>query len=718
FAFNKSCLGNPTNFIDQSSVTFGTISSWNWNFGDGKGTSTQQNPTYTYSVVGTYLVKLIVSSTAGCIDSIIQTVVVNPVPVADFTANTVCRGTSTVFTNASTGANAWSWSFGDGGTSIVQNPVYNYAACGIYNVVLTVVSDSGCSHDTSITVQVKSVPYPNFITTNVCYGFTSSFTNQSTIGCRGRFAGWSWNFGDGSPLSSAQDTTHTYAAPGVYNVTLTVSSSDGCDSAIILPDTVYPLPIPAFKTNTSCLGSPASFTDQSTVTFGTITSWNWNFGDGSPSSPVQNPSHTYTASGIYNVTLTVASDNGCDSSITLPDTVFPVPTSAFISDTVCFGDSTQFTNKSSVIGGTIASWNWNFGDGTGTSTQKNPFYKYNSAGIYTVTLVTSVAGSSCTDTIKHVVKVNALPVDSIEGIYSVCFGTSTILTARGNGIISYSWSTIPAQTNQSVTVEPTVNTVYSLTVSNGKCTAVDTFLIKVASKPSVTIKGSNLVCQGDSVTLTANSSTGNYLWNNGSTTDSIVVTINKDSTYYVVTTNGCTDTAFDTINVIPVKNVGACCDTAIEPGGVAQLTASGAIKYTWTPATNIECAICPNTTATPTVSTTYTVMGTDSNGCHSYETIIVDVGCSTSYIVPNVFTPNGDGINDNFLIKAYGYASYSIEIYDRWGVLIYQTNTPYAPWDGRNMSGNDMPDGVYYYIIKSLCGSTEVDHHGFVQLIR
>jgi gliding motility-associated-like protein len=157
-------------------------------------------------------------------------------------------------------------------------------------------------------------------------------------------------------------------------------------------------------------------------------------------------------------------------------------------------------------------------------------------------------------------------------------------------------------------------------------------------------------------------------------------------------------------------------DTDIPLGGAASISASGFLNYIWSPSAGISCATCPNTTASPNTNTTYTVIGTDSLGCQSYATVTVDLLCST-YIVPNVFTPNGDGKNDNFLIDAFGFSSYHIEIYDRWGILMFTSDTPDSSWDGRNLKGQIAPDGVYYYIIKSKCGTNERNYNGFVQVI-
>src|SRR6185312_15502876 len=216
--------------------------SYNWNFGDGVGTSTVQNPTYTYGTAATYNVYVVLTNSNGCFDTVKSTAVVNPNPVADFSATTVCQGKPTVFTDLSTvktgTITAWSWNFGDASTSTIQNPTHVYAACGTYNVMLTVTTNGTCTHDTTITVTVNPVPVPKFTATSVCVGLTTTFTDGSTIGCGGTINSWSWNFGDSKGTSLNQNPTYTYGAPGTYTVSLTVSSSLGCDSAIKIPVTV------------------------------------------------------------------------------------------------------------------------------------------------------------------------------------------------------------------------------------------------------------------------------------------------------------------------------------------------------------------------------------------------------------------------------------------------------------------------------------------------
>jgi gliding motility-associated-like protein len=171
----------------------------------------------------------------------------------------------------------------------------------------------------------------------------------------------------------------------------------------------------------------------------------------------------------------------------------------------------------------------------------------------------------------------------------------------------------------------------------------------------------------------------------------------------------------------------ACCDTTIISGDTVTINAYGDVSYIWSPSTSLSCSTCPNPVASPTVTTTYTVVSTDSNGCKTSREVTVFVEC-VDFVVPNVFTPNNDGRNDDF-VPYYiiggtihngvgNVSSYTITIYDRWGKQVYNSSDPTKYWNGTlNNTNYLVPDGVYYYIIKATCGGNNYDHHGFVQVL-
>ncbi|MDD1705606.1 MAG: SBBP repeat-containing protein, partial [Methanoregulaceae archaeon] len=238
-------------------------------------------------------------------------------PSADFTfVLPNCTEILTVrFTDSSTNLpDNWSWQFGDGTTSVQQNPVHTYTSPGSYRVNLTVrktcinatVLNSTISKQ--FTVSLNSSPVADF-TANPSSG-TAPLTVRFNDTSSNNPFNWSWQFGDGS-LSSEQDPLHTYTSPGTYSVNLTVRNECGSDSVTKQVNvTVCPLPVADFTAN------PSSGTAPLTVWFNDTSSnnpfnWSWQFGDSGLSSE-QNPLHTYTSPGTYSVNLTVRNECGND----------------------------------------------------------------------------------------------------------------------------------------------------------------------------------------------------------------------------------------------------------------------------------------------------------------------------------------------------------------------------------------------------------------------
>jgi gliding motility-associated-like protein len=426
FSNTSACLNQTTSFTDLS-TTAGGITGWSWNFGD-TGSSTSSNPTHTYNSDGTYNVVLTVTSNNGCVSTITQPVTVHPLPAAAFSSTAQCFVDSVFFTDLSTvtsgTVNSWSWSFGDNGTSSSQDPGHFYTAPGTYTVQLIVASSFGCIDTITQNVTAQPSPLAEFGNSTVCLNAATSFTDSSTI-LFGSIVSWAWSFGDNG-TSSTQNPAHTYASPGTYNVTLVVTSAIGCSDTLVQQVNVNPLPQAAFDATGLCLSDGTMFTDLSTVSPGSITSWQWDFGDSNQSTQ-QNPTNFYPSQGSYNVTLIVQSAAGCLDTITQAYSVNPSPVASFspTSAIVNPGETINFTDGSTGS----STWYWEFGDNTGTSTQQNPSYTYSLGGIYTVTeIVTNAFG--CTDTIDHEVIVT-LPPDVATGFTPNGDGVNDVLYVMG-----------------------------------------------------------------------------------------------------------------------------------------------------------------------------------------------------------------------------------------------------------------------------------------------
>jgi gliding motility-associated-like protein len=193
-------------------------------------------------------------------------------------------------------------------------------------------------------------------------------------------------------------------AAGSVSVYFTSTNNGGCRATYdTINVTIIPSPTAAYSSISACPSFPVAFADASTSP-GTVTGWNWNFGDGSPASNSQNPAHVYGFGGPYNVQLIVTSNNGCVDTVTQVVNVFYKPVAEYSADGICQSDGTQFTDSSTVTGSTITGWLWNFGDGTGTNTNQNPSHFYATAGNFNASLIVQSA-QGCIDTVVNTIGV-------------------------------------------------------------------------------------------------------------------------------------------------------------------------------------------------------------------------------------------------------------------------------------------------------------------------
>lgn len=406
-AFNTSttCLYDSSIFLNTSqNPVMGTIAAWSWNFGDGSpNNTTDWSPAHLYATPGIYQVTLFTSSSnLGCADTIQDSVIVLPKPLADFSFADACFDQTINFTDASfvlpDTILSWTWDFGDNSIfNSFQSPGHNYAIAGAYTVKLFINTVNGCKDTVAHNVVAHPLPSVDYNALNVCDGNSVSFTNLSTILPTDTIQSYSWTFGDGTAAAASQNTSHLYAAAGAYAVKLTVTSNFGCTDSITKTTFVNPNPTVNF-TITDTIGCEpfcTSFQDASQITTGTNTQWAWNAGDGTPISNGQNFEHCYLNDSLfapisYTPVLTVTSDSGCISILTRPNliTVYPKPVAAFtVTPTVAsiVNPIITITNPSS---GTDF-WNWDFGD-QNNSNVSNPLpHTYADTGSFTITLMAS-----------------------------------------------------------------------------------------------------------------------------------------------------------------------------------------------------------------------------------------------------------------------------------------------------------------------------------------
>ena len=380
-------------------LTTGNVASWAWDFGDG-GSSTLQNPSHTYTTVGTYTVSLTATGAGGSnlstqVDLISAFGAASGCRVqrdADLGHEPAGRRVHPDLTNGSVAS--WSWDFGDGGSSALQNPSHTYTVVGTYTVALTATGAGGSNLSTQVDLITVSEPPPaaafSATPTSGINPLAVAFTDLTT----GNVASWAWDFGDGGS-SALQNPSHTYTVVGTYTVALTATGAGGSNlsTQVDLITVSEPPPAAAFSaTPTSGINPLAvAFTD---LTTGNVASWAWDFGDGG-SSTLQNPSHTYTVVGTYTVSLTATGAGGSHvaTQVDLITVSEAAPVAAILA-TPTSGAAPLAVSFTDLSTGNVSSWSWDFGDG-GSSSLQNPAHTYTTAGTYTVSL--SVSGSGGAD---------------------------------------------------------------------------------------------------------------------------------------------------------------------------------------------------------------------------------------------------------------------------------------------------------------------------------
>ncbi len=460
----SACVLSGVNVSSAGTTTPGAALSWD--FGDGH-TATGPSAANIYQNAGTYTIRLIARN-GGCSDTASNTIIINPRPVASFTYSPAfpCPAPSQItFTNTTTATGSYnsSWDFGDGFTSTAGSPVHTYTRDTIFTVKLTVTSSSGC---TSNMIQQLTILGALFsIHANPPGGCVPATIKLSdtllAVPPPGSPSGpylypvphtsWAWSFGDGSPGSSASAPAHTYFNTGNYNVTLAITTANGCNFYDTFVVHIGNHATPNFGTpqRNLCNNTQIQFFDSSISPNGPLTSWTWFFGNGG-FAVAQNPYYTYTAPGTYNVTL-ITNQNGCLDTITKLNYItigYPGSKPRFHVSCDTLG-LVHFVDSS--VGAT--SMLWRFGDGT-TSILTNPTHQYAVPGVYFASQITYNTTTGCKDSVTTTVIINNLTVNMSALDSNVC-PHDTIQLAPVIGGASASIASILKEVNWTVPGFPT-----------------------------------------------------------------------------------------------------------------------------------------------------------------------------------------------------------------------------------------------------------------------
>jgi gliding motility-associated-like protein len=630
------------------------------------------------------------------------------------------------------------------------------------------VSSAQCvvgSNQLSLTVQAGATA-AFAVADTTCLGNATVFTDKS-VSTGATITNWLWDFGD-NQTSTLQNPSHTYATSGTKIVHLTVTNSNGCTSTAN-PDTIYVSIPPTAKFNiplTGCVTQPVTITDQSTPGEGTITTWLWDYGDGTPTETKTNNqpfTHTFATASTtpYTVTLVVTGKGSCPVRKTNTIKINAIPAVNFGLPSVCQTDFYANFTDSTTIAGNSANFTylWNFGDKhatttyPNTSTLKNPQHHYSDTGRYVVSLtVTSAAGCAVTAT-KTLTVNGAIPVAGIIALDSLTLCSNREVRFVNQSTVDFGNITkvkiyydFDNDTTQQVIdnnpyygklyrhTYPEFHTpaykkykVYMLAYSGGSCGSSDLKVITLLATPSVTFPAIAAICQ-DAGTLqltvtpasSAVTATGVFSGTGVSATGLFDPTISGAGTFpikYIYTsTNTCADTVSQsiTVNATPTVNAGPTQLILEGSSGKLKATASDSVTYAWSPATFLNKTDILNPTVTPTDDITYTLTVTTTKGCSASSTVKVSV--LKKPIIPNTFTPNGDSVNDVWNIKYLNtYTDCTVNVYNRNGQRVFYSIGYPTAWDGR-YRGEDLPVGTYYYVINPKHGRGTLS--GYITIVR
>ncbi|MCB0509039.1 MAG: PKD domain-containing protein, partial [Bacteroidetes bacterium] len=392
-------------------------------------------------------------------------------PTANFSTSYICEDAATIFSDSSTAASgstitSWKWTFGDGNSSFANQPTNVYTTNGNYTVGFKVTTNQGCSDSISRVITVNKRPTASFYNLLSCSGLPTTFVDQSLANATS-VTDWIWDFGGLGSSNAIQNPTFQFPAAGTYNVQLTAVNDKNCRDSITLPITVKASPTANFSFDSACGISPIHFQYLATVPLpATLSSWKWDFGDGTFENAIKNAEHQYSVPGTYNVKLTVQSSDQCSNTIEKQVKSFDFPIVDFtISPTQCVGKEINFTDISYTPDGTpITQWNWYF-SGQATSTQQHPTYAFNQQGNYTIQL-TAKNAVGCSGTKLRSVAVSDPPIPAftfspqnglpplIVNFINQTVTSSNFIWDYGDGSPTYIGNTAPPHTYSTLGTYP------------------------------------------------------------------------------------------------------------------------------------------------------------------------------------------------------------------------------------------------------------------------
>ncbi len=684
-----TCINGPTPIsVAPNSAT--NIVQWT---GPGiVGSST--TPTITVNATGIYSV-VISNAVNTCTGAASVMVSQTPTLVIASTTNTMCsfgsNGSLNTVSLTASGATTYTWTGISGMANTagsVNNPNISFAANpGFATGSVSLVGVNGpCSNTVSYNIAIIPNPTITVTSASVCQGLGNQLVANGATN-------YNWSPSAGLSATSGATVTANPNTTSVYNI---IGSSLGCNSTTenatltVVPNptvTVTPL------TNTICVGGNINLTANGASTY----NWAPNTGLNATTGAVVNASPNTTTN--YTVIGSAAS---CTGSAVYQVSVIVVPNliTSISEPIVCSG------NPSNLNANGASNYVWS--PTTGLSSPTGAFVIASPA----VTTNYTVAGFNgvCTATASILVQVVQRPNLSISSPeYQICYGSSTPIYA--SGAQNYTWSPsigLSSTTSSVVVATPSANVHYTVVgfnqLGNVVCPQQMSYSVIVVPIAVPLVSPSVTICEGVKTTLTA--SGGNtVLWTptvglSNSVGGGVVASPSVSTMYTVdVSTDGfCGAKSTIFVKVNPNPNVTAGRDTIINLDQPMFLSAVGTGTMTWTDGEAIMCSVCPNTQVFPQRNSCYTIETVNEFGCKAKDEMCIEVTKEFGIWVPNAFTPNDDGINDEFLMSGFNISNVTMEIFDRWGEKLFTSKELTTGWKG-TFKGQPCEQAVYVYKI-------------------
>ena len=725
FAPPKATIGAPSLVCSGLTVGFQSLTysgGYFWKFNDVKkapnDTSWRFSPIYTYSDTGTFTAMFVVNPGAqdSCSDTTYATVkVFGPiVPKFGWVHVYNCPNHLIQFSDSSTSPvmpNQWLWNFGDSTTSVLKNPTHVYKKAGNYLVKLFIQDSKGCMDSVFHTIAVDTQTHSKFIVPPVnCDSIVHFLATSNTT----KFY---WNFGDVTSGAKNNDTLksprHVFNHTGAYTVTLIVYPNTGCaDTSKQTINVEFGINAVFIPIN-SCVYDSATFFNNSVGGPAALKPSTWFFGDGdSLVSSSASVKHKYLSANTYNITLKVVNTWGCQDSAKSTVTIYPIPI-------INAGRDTSICNLDTIsleaYGGANYAWTPNYAiDDTSTA------FPRVTPDVTTKYFVSVVTSDGCIAMDSVLIKNINPKSDGLIFDTTICYGDTVKLNARKTGGLKYLWTPAYALSYDTASIplaDPKVLSLYRIRILNGNCIRYDTIKVNVKILATPDAGNDATICNNTSVTLNATGGTY-YSWK--PTTNMLYsdkpnpVVSPKVTTKYFVTvvdTFVCLKPQTDSLMVYVdfFKGGEAQHDTNVVKNIPCTLSAWGGATYLWTPSKGLNDSSSANPICTLAHDQKYVVKITDPNGCYVYDTVMVYIFPAPIALMPNAFSPNGDGLDD--LIKPI-FAGirelHHFNIYNRWGQLVFTTTDLNTGWDG-TFNGAEQPMGTYMYMIDGI----DVEGNGF-----